>query len=60
MTARLLRAFRGVGRLRQGAVPLLDWQPAVERSALRLGLRRAVHIAEAGVDSPLTLGWQTG
>jgi D-alanyl-D-alanine endopeptidase (penicillin-binding protein 7) len=57
MAARLARAFHGVGRLRQSAAPLLAWQPAVERAAARLGLRRAVAIVEAAIDSPLTLGW---
>lgn len=57
MTARLLRALRDLGGLRQRAAPLLAWQPAVERAAARLGLRRAVAIVEAAVDSPLTLGW---
>lgn len=57
MTARLLHAFRGVERLRQGAAPLLALQPALELAAARLGLRREVTIAEARVDSPLTLGW---
>jgi len=55
MTARLTRTFHGVARLRQSAVPLRAWQPAVARAAARLGLRRAVAIVEAAVDSPLTL-----
>jgi soluble lytic murein transglycosylase-like protein len=57
MSARLARAFHGVAQLRKSAVPLLAWQPAVERAAARLGIRRPVVLGEAAVDSPLTLGW---
>jgi D-alanyl-D-alanine endopeptidase (penicillin-binding protein 7) len=57
MTARLACAFHGVSRLRRSASPLLAWQPAVERAAARLGIRRPVTLGEAAVDSPLTLGW---
>jgi beta-lactamase regulating signal transducer with metallopeptidase domain len=57
MTVRLVHAFHDVSRLRQSAAALLGWQSSVERTAARLGLRRAVAIVEAMVDSPLTLGW---
>ncbi len=57
MTARMAGALRGVVRLRNSAAPLPGWQPALERATARLGLRRAVAIVEAAVDTPLTLGW---